>query len=49
MTEEQLDARCEAYLETRFGLGIDFAIAHSLVSLLDDGVVRKDSQVRSNW
>lgn len=46
MTEEQLDARCEVYLESRFGVGIDFAIAQSLVSLIDDGVVRKDSQVR---
>ena len=46
MTEDQLDSRCEAYLKLRFDLGVDFAIAQSLVCLLDDGIVRRDSQVR---
>ena len=46
MTEEQLDERCEAYLESRFHVRIDFAISQSLVALVDDGIVRRDSQVR---
>ena len=46
MTEEQLDERCEAYLETRFRVRIDFAISQSLVALVDDGIVRRDAQVR---
>ena len=46
MTEEQLDERCEAYLETRFKARIDFAISQSLVALVDDGIVRRDAQVR---
>ncbi len=45
MTEEQLDQRCEAYLETRFRVRIDFAISQSLVALVDDGIVRRDSKV----
>ena len=46
LTEQQLDERCEAYLERRFRVHIDFAISQSLVYLLDDGIVRKDAQAR---
>ena len=45
MTQEALDKRCEIWLDRMFGQRLDFAIENSLPVCLEDGIIKRDSQV----
>ena len=45
MTQAELDGACEEHLRARLGERRDFAIENSLPTLLQDGLVSRNSQV----
>ena len=45
LTQEALDKRCEIWLDRIFGQKLDFAIENSLPVCLEDGIIKRDSQV----
>ncbi|KAK9804732.1 hypothetical protein WJX72_002789 [[Myrmecia] bisecta] len=44
LSQAALDEACERYLDSAYGLRLDFAIEHSLPRLLADGLVKQDGQ-----
>lgn len=47
LTQEALDKRCEIWLDRIFGQKLDFAIENSLPVCLEDGIIKRDSEVWS--
>ncbi|KAK9827868.1 hypothetical protein WJX74_006810 [Apatococcus lobatus] len=45
-TEQELDQKCEMYLERHFRCKLDFALENTLPSLMKDGLIRRDHQGR---
>ncbi|KAK9862890.1 hypothetical protein WJX84_001679 [Apatococcus fuscideae] len=46
MTEQQLDQKCEMYLERHFRVKLDFALESTLPGLISDGLIHHD---REGW
>ncbi len=47
MTEDELDRKCEMYLDRHFRAKLDFALENTLPGLIEDGLIRRDHQVRN--
>ena len=45
LTQQALDKRCEMWLDRMFGQRLDFAIENSLPVCLEDGIIKRDSEV----
>ena len=46
-TEDELDRKCELYLDRHFRAKLDFALESTLPDLIKDGLIHRDHQVRS--
>lgn len=44
-TEQELDQKCEMYLDRHFRCKLDFALENTLPALMKDGLIRRDHQV----
>ena len=47
LTEDELDRKCEMYLDRHFRAKLDFALENTLPGLISDGLIQRDHQVYS--